>query len=73
MAVPAKFRGIWVPVPSHPWFGQSLFLYPHDQWDKIAGKLAALPISQAGTPGLPFATNARRLTGMAEILDKQDG
>jgi MraZ protein len=50
MAVPAKFRGsLGTGAVLTRGLDKSLFLYPRDQWDKIAGKLAALPISQANS------------------------
>ena len=49
-AVPAKFRAtLGTGAVLTRGLDQSLFLYPKQQWEAIAGKLAALPISQANS------------------------
>ena len=48
LAVPAKFRGLLKKgAVVTRGLDNCLFLYPKDQWKKIAKKLADLPISQA--------------------------
>jgi MraZ protein len=50
MAVPAKFRAnLGNGAVLTRGLDKSLFLYPISQWEKIAEKLAALPISQANS------------------------
>src|SRR5581483_1224066 len=50
MAVPAKFRAnLNAGAVLTRGLDKSLFLYPKAQWDQIAQKLAALPISQANS------------------------
>jgi MraZ protein len=50
VAVPAKFRAsLGTGAVLTRGLDKSLFLYPKDQWEKIAGKLAALPISQSNS------------------------
>lgn len=50
MAVPAKFRAnLNTGAVLTRGLDKSLFLYPKAQWDEIAQKLAALPISQANS------------------------
>jgi MraZ protein len=49
-AVPAKFRqNLGEGAVLTRGLDKSLFLYPKKQWDQIAAKLAALPISQANS------------------------
>ena len=49
-AVPAKFRArLGAGAVLTRGLDKSLFLYPKEQWEQIAGKLAALPISQANS------------------------
>lgn len=50
IAVPAKFRGnLGAGAVLTRGLDQSLFLYPKAQWEVIAAKLSALPISQANS------------------------
>ena len=50
MAVPAKFRKLLSSgVVVTKGLDGCLYLYPMDEWTKLAEKLAALPISQANT------------------------
>lgn len=50
MAVPAKFRAnLGSGAVLTRGLDRSLFLYPKAQWDDIAKKLAALPISQSNS------------------------
>lgn len=50
MAVPAKFRGkLKGGAVVTRGLDNCLFLYPKDEWQKLAEKLSALPISQANT------------------------
>jgi MraZ protein len=50
MAVPAKFRAILGSgAVLTRGLDKSLFLYPKEQWEEIAKKLASLPISQANS------------------------
>ncbi len=50
MAVPAKFRAnLGAGAVLTRGLDNSLFLYPKQQWDEIAKKLSALPISQANS------------------------
>jgi MraZ protein len=50
MAVPAKFRSILgTGAVLTRGLDKSLFLYPKQQWDEIAKKLASLPISQSNS------------------------
>ena len=50
VAVPAKFRAsLGTGAVLTRGLDKSLFLYPKEQWEKIAGKLAALPISQSNS------------------------
>lgn len=47
LAVPAKFRGELKKAVVTKGLEQCLVLYPKKQWDVLAGKLAAMPISKA--------------------------
>jgi len=49
MAVPAKFRSKLKGAVVTRGLDQSLFLYPADEWKRVAERLAQLPISQANT------------------------
>lgn len=50
MAVPIKFRGALAQGAFVTrGLDRSLFLYPKEEWDKLAEKLASLPIGQADT------------------------
>lgn len=50
VAIPAKFREkLSAGAVLTRGLDQSLFLYPKDQWEKIAEKLSILPISQANS------------------------
>lgn len=50
MAVPAKFRGkLKNGAVVTRGLDNCLFLYPKDEWEKLAEKLSQLPISQANT------------------------
>lgn len=50
MAVPAKFRGkLKSGAVVTRGLDNCLFLYPKDEWEKLAEKLSQLPISQANT------------------------
>jgi MraZ protein len=50
VAVPAKFRStLGSGAVITRGLDKSLFLYPKGEWDKIAKKLSALPISQANS------------------------
>ena len=49
LAVPAKFRGELKKAVVTRGLDNCLFLYPKKEWDKLAEKLAALPISKANT------------------------
>jgi len=47
LAVPAKFRPLLSKAVVTKGLDNCLFLYPKKEWDKIASKLAALPISKS--------------------------
>jgi len=50
IAIPAKFRALLnAAAVVTRGLDQSLFLYPRKEWDVIAAKLAALPLSQANS------------------------
>lgn len=50
IAVPAKFRSLLnAEAVVTRGLDKSLFLYPKNEWEKIAGKLAALPLSKANS------------------------
>ncbi len=49
LAVPAKFRHQLKKAVVTKGLDDCLFLYPKKEWDELAEKLAALPISQANT------------------------
>ena len=49
MAVPAKFRSELKKAVVTKGLDDCLFLYPKKEWDKLAEKLAALPISKSNT------------------------
>jgi MraZ protein len=52
LSLPSKFRrDLSGSVVLTRGLDQSLFLYPHDEWQKIAEKLSSLPAGQAGTRG----------------------
>lgn len=69
IAIPAKFRSLLNggAVVTRG-LDQSLFLYPKHEWEKIAVKLAALPISQANSR----AFSRLMLAGASDFdIDKQ--
>lgn len=47
--IPAKFRTNLKSAVITRGLDRSLFVYPKDEWEKIAGKLAALPLAQANS------------------------
>src|SRR5438105_2030713 len=50
IAVPAKFRSLLdAEAVITRGLDQSLFIYPRKEWEKIAGKLANLPLAQANS------------------------
>jgi MraZ protein len=49
LAVPAKFRPKLKGAVVTRGLDQSLFLYPADEWKRLAERLSQLPISQANT------------------------
>lgn len=49
LAIPAKFRSDLKKAVVTKGLDDCLFLYPKKEWDKLAQKLAALPISKANT------------------------
>src|SRR5258708_12694855 len=50
IAVPAKFRNLLnAAAVVTRGLDKSLFLYPRSEWEAIAGKLAALPLSKANS------------------------
>jgi MraZ protein len=49
LAVPAKFRAQLKKAVVTKGLDNCLFLYPKKEWDELATKLAALPISRANT------------------------
>jgi MraZ protein len=50
IAVPVKFRsGLGNKAVITRGLDKSLFIYPKNEWDKIAGKLAALPLAKANS------------------------
>jgi MraZ protein len=69
IAVPAKFRSLLATsAVVTRGLDQSLFLYPKNEWEGIASKLAALPLSQANSR----AFSRLMLAGAWDIeLDKQ--
>lgn len=69
IAVPAKFRShLNTAAVVTRGLDQSLFIYPRKEWEEIAAKLAALPLSKAGSRA--FAR--LMLAGAWDIeLDKQ--
>lgn len=69
IAVPVKFRqALASGAVITRGLDKSLFLYPKEEWDKIAAKLAALPVSQANSR----AFSRLMLAGAYEFeIDKQ--
>ncbi len=69
IAVPVKFRSMLnTAAVVTRGLDQSLFLYPKHEWEVIAGKLAALPLSKANSR----AFSRLMLAGAWDIeLDKQ--
>lgn len=69
IAVPAKFRSLLnTAAVVTRGLDQSLFLYPRKEWETIASKLAALPLSKANSR----AFSRLMLAGAWDIeLDKQ--
>ena len=69
IAVPAKFRALLKKtVVITRGLDQSLFLYNIDEWKKLAGKLASLPISTSNTR----AFSRLMLAGAMDVeIDKQ--
>lgn len=49
LAVPSKFRNEIKKAVVTKGLDNCLFLYPKKEWEKLAGKLAALPIGRANT------------------------
>jgi len=49
LAVPAKFRAELKKAVVTKGLDNCLFLYPQKEWNELAGKLAALPISKSNT------------------------
>lgn len=69
IAVPAKFRSLLnTQAVVTRGLDQSLFLYPRKEWEVIAGKLAALPLSKANSR----AFSRLMLAGAFDVeLDRQ--
>ena len=69
MAIPAKFRALLAKgAVVTKGLDSCLFLYPKDEWQKLAGKLAALPISRADSR----AFSRLMLAGAMDVdVDKQ--
>jgi len=68
LAVPAKFRSELKKAVVTRGLDNCLFLYPKKEWDKLAEKLAALPISKSNTRA--FARHM--LAGAMDVeVDKQ--
>ncbi|MFA5021504.1 MAG: division/cell wall cluster transcriptional repressor MraZ [Patescibacteria group bacterium] len=69
LAVPAKFRQqLSKGAVVTKGLDDCLFLYPKNEWQKLAGKLAALPISKANTR----AFSRLMLAGAMDVeIDKQ--
>jgi len=69
LAVPAKFRSrLSKGAVVTRGLDNCLFLYPKQEWEKLAAKLAALPISQANTR----AFSRLMLAGAMDVeIDKQ--
>lgn len=69
IAVPAKFRNLLnAAAVVTKGLDKSLFLYPRSEWEAIAGKLAALPLSKANSRALARLM----LAGAYDVeLDKQ--
>ncbi|HEX9502711.1 MAG TPA: division/cell wall cluster transcriptional repressor MraZ [Patescibacteria group bacterium] len=69
IAVPAKFRNLLnAAAVVTRGLDKSLFLYPRSEWEAIAGKLAALPLSKANSR----AFSRLMLAGAYDVeLDKQ--
>lgn len=68
LAVPAKFRSELKKAVVTKGLDNCLFLYPKKEWDKLAEKIAALPISKANTR----AFSRLMLAGAMDVeLDKQ--
>ena len=68
LAIPAKFRAELKKAVVTKGLDNCLFLYPKKEWDKMAEKLASLPISKANTR----AFSRLMLAGAMEVeFDKQ--
>ena len=68
LAVPAKFRGELKKAVVTKGLDNCLFLYPKKEWEKLAEKLAALPISKSNTR----AFSRLMLAGAMDVsVDKQ--
>lgn len=68
LAVPAKFRADLKKAVVTRGLDNCLFLYPKKEWDKLAERLAALPISKSNTRA--FARHM--LAGAMDVeVDKQ--
>ena len=69
IAIPVKFRGaLWKGAVVTRGLDTSLFLFPKEEWDKLAEKLASLPLGQSNSRA--FAR--LMLAGAMDVpLDKQ--
>lgn len=69
LAIPAKFRkALGKGAVVTRGLDSSLFLFPKEEWDKLAGKLASLPLGRATSRALA----RMMLAGAMEVdLDKQ--
>ena len=68
MALPAKFRSELKKAVVTKGLDSCLFVYPKKEWDKLAEKLAALPLARANTR----AFSRLMLAGAMEVeFDKQ--
>jgi len=68
LAIPAKFRAELKKAVVTKGLDNCLFLYPKKEWDKMAEKLASLPINKANTR----AFSRLMLAGAMEVeFDKQ--
>jgi len=68
LAIPAKFRGELKKAVVTKGLDNCLFLYPKKEWDKLAEKIANLPISKSNTR----AFSRLMLAGAMDVeVDKQ--